>query len=650
MAAPETWRAPPEVVRSQIVENCSFFSPPGAQLSVILTREPLGTYKAIILRADLGGQREAVLSSESADTVNRAFELLLVRSADAVQNYITTNGFEFAPSSKKMEEIVNDEDDDEDDDGVSSVSSSEIIDDDPPLKDLGDSTLSLSEVESAYESVSEDGTTDARYSRARATHTSRNSTTTHHHAYPMRVRRSRSPRRPDDPDFPREGRQQQRRASPHYSTPHHNFPIHRRRPISPIRGSGLNNTTTNNAGGGVDGPMGRHHMPPPPLPLVGGAPSAPPLRPIHPAAAAGGMGGNGNGLGPWRQAPGGSIPPPVLHANAMNIRADPAGPLRPHPSQYFSLHPPPGMMMALGHVPTPPGGGGAMPQQQQQHAQGKPPIGINRDATNGPSPMSTGGIPSMPAGPIIQAGSGGSAAAAAAAAAVPPPPPSSSSLSSISSTPTLTASPNKPPSPPSTPAAIDYRLCIRSRNPNSPGPQDGTQADQQQQQWHEERAMLHTPPTRAHVRAAALHYIESHPGLFKHLRSNANGHIINIINNNNNNNNNSNNGHNPSCRPLDGFVGPGAWAGIVCGGADGGGRRHQHQHQHQHQQQTQTHLRVTLTRAVFGDKESYDLSTYAEDDLSRLCAGMCAAGQVGMPLFEVTVSNVGPAGSFFTLD
>ncbi|KUI58819.1 hypothetical protein VP1G_06079 [Cytospora mali] len=597
MATAETWRTPPVVLRSQIV---------GAQLSVILTREPLGTYKAIILRSEFGSQREVLLSSESADTVHRAFELLLVRSADAVQNYITTNGFEYAPVSKKIEDIVIDADgDDNDDDGVSSVSSSEILDDDRDNKDLDDSTLSLSEVESAYESVSEDGI-DGRYPRARATHTTPR-------AYSIRVRRrSRSPRL-DDPGFPREGRQQQQQqqrggpAPPHYHhhshhLPHHNFPVHRRR-SSPTR---VPNPPVSAAV--VDGPTVRH------FPVVGGEPPAPPPRMMHP----GGGGGGGGGCS-WRHTPpGGPIPPLVMHTNTMNLRPEPAGPPRSHPFQYFSLQaqppPPPGMKLVPPPPPPPPLQAATAAAILQRHPQAKPPININ----NGPSPPGL-----SPSQTVI-------------AQPPPPPPPrslsSSSSLSSASSTPTLTASPNKPPSPTATPAAIDYRLCIRSRNPNVTGPHGGMQAKQTiDQQWHEQRIILRTPPTRGHIRAAALRFVEFNPDLFSHLS---------IVNNSNNNND-----YSPSCRSPEGF-----------GGGVFGGQQQQHQqHQQQQQQQQQQiqlqlqHLRATLTRAVFRDGESYDLSTYAEDDLGRLCASMCAAGQGGMPLFEVTVSNVGPAGSFFTL-
>lgn len=267
-----------------------------------------------------------------------------------------------------------------------------------------------------------------------------------------------------------------------------------------------------------------------------------------------------------------------------------------------------GMGMKLGAPIQSPPPAGAMQQQQQQHPQGKPPIVmINRDA-DGPPPMQ--------AGPTIQA---------AAAAAVPPPPPSSSSsspssslVSSASSTPTLTASPtNKPPPPPPaapTPAAIDYRLCIRSRGGAGCGAQAqaGEKQHQHQQQWHEQRMVLHTPPTRTHVRAAALRFVEHNRDLFGHLGG---GDDLPPL----------------YGRPLDGGFG-------THNGSDGRQRQRQHQHQ--------SSLRVTLARAVLADGESYDLSTYAGDDLSRLCGGVVgAAGRQGaMPLFEVIVSDAGPVG------
>jgi hypothetical protein len=117
----------------------------------------------------------------------------------------------------------------------------------------------------------------------------------------------------------------------------------------------------------------------------------------------------------------------------------------------------------------------------------------------------------------------------------------------------------------------------------------------------EQRMVVRTLPTRVHVRAAALRYVEYNPSLFRHLG--------------------------PASVPA-------SFKGEVPNG--------------------DKYLRANVMRVVFGTgagSESYDLTTYGEDDLSRLCASV-AGGRAGageLPLFEVVVTNVGPAGSFFTL-
>ncbi|KKY33310.1 hypothetical protein UCDDA912_g06685 [Diaporthe ampelina] len=406
MAASGTWRQTVGGYRAQIVENCSFFSARDAHIGVILTREPLGNFKAVVTRAEKHGRREALLSSESAETVQKAYELLLVKSADAVQNYISANGFEFAPWSKKIGDVV-----DDDDDGASSVSSaSEVMTGDLD-KDLGDSILSF-DAESAYESMTEDEGC-AGYDRARGSHTSRNS-----RMYPK-------------------------------------WQAQAKHAVNNVNFNGHNSA-------------GPSHAPSPPV--------------------------------------------------------------------------------SLGH---------------NTHPQA-------------------------------------------------PPPSAPSQSSSASCTPTLAAGPNKPPAmgqppgqqpPPAAaqaqfPAAIDYRLCIKSRVPATGD-------------ISEQRMVVRTLPTRAHVRAAALRYVEYNPSLFRHVvgapppfKADGNGNT--------------------------GIAGPTAVT-------------------------VDRHLRANVTRVSFGGNggagESYDLTTYGEDDLSRLCASV-AGGRAGageLPLFEVVVTNVGPAGSFFTL-
>lgn len=526
------------------IENCSFFSARDADIGVILTREPLGNFKVVVTRAEKHGRREALLSSESAETVQKAYELLLVKSADAVQNYITANGFEFAPCSKKIGDVAVDDDDD----GVSSVSSvSEVMAGDLD-KDLGDSTLSF-DAESAYESMTEDEGC-AGYDRARGTHTSRNSP-----MYPKWVRRSsRSPRR-DDSEFPREGKPR----GPHHP-PQHNLTVQYRRSSPP---------ETLNAKAG--GPVARHVSP------GTTAPSAA-RQPVQPPG--------------WTAGPGAPMHPPVMVGNLghppYSDHFAMSG-LRPHPSQMFTLQAPPPMPQTGRTVPPPP------PNTLPQQAQAKHTINnvhLNGNNSAGPSHASS---------PAVSLGHSAHPQA--------PPPSGPSQSSSASSTPTLAAGPNKPPGlgpppaqpppPPAAqfPAAIDYRLCIKTRVPGT--------AD-----VSEQRMVVRTPPTRAHVRAAALRYVEYNPSLFRHTV---------------------------------GGPQPPSFKGDGNGNGNGVADRH---------------LRANVTRVSFGGGsagggagESYDLTTYGEDDLSRLCASV-AGGRAGageLPLFEVVVTNVGPAGSFFTL-
>lgn len=541
-----------------LIDNCSFFSARDANIGVILTREPLGNFKAVVIRAEKGGQRDALLSSESAETIQKAYELLLVKSADAVQNYITANGFELPPCSKRIGNVA----DDDDDDGVSSVSSaSEVMDGDLD-KDLEDSTLSF-EAESAYESMTESEACAGGYDRARGTHTSRNS-----RMCPKWVRRSsRSPRR-DDRDFLHEVQPR----GPHHA-PQHSFPVQRRR-SSPIE-------TLNPKAGGLIA----RHVPP-------GSAAPPAAQGMLPPGA-------------WRAGPGAPMPsmppPPPMTGNLGHaVYSDhvPMGGLRPHPSQMFPTQAPP-LPQTGRMVPPPPPPPNTLPQQAQaKHTANK--VNLNGNNYAGPSPTSSPPVSnSHNTHPVNKR-------------APPPSAPSQSSLTS--SPPTHAAGPNKPPSasPPQPapapltplpaaqfPGAIDYRLCIKSR---VPGTGDTS----------EQRIVVRTPPTRAHVRAAAMRYVEYNPSLFKHLLG---------------------------APPLFKADGGGAAAPPASAVAD-------------------RHLRANVTRVVFGTttsgagSESYDLTTYGEDDLSRLCASVAggrAGGASELPLFEVVVTNVGPAGSFFTL-
>lgn len=114
---------------------------------VVVTHEAIGRYRAIAV-ADYAGRSEVVLSSDSFDAMVTALEHLLTKSADAVEQNISRTG------CRRLTSIVVHDRTDDDDDGGSSVSS---YVDELDKDGLVNSGLSLgSEVESAYESASED--------------------------------------------------------------------------------------------------------------------------------------------------------------------------------------------------------------------------------------------------------------------------------------------------------------------------------------------------------------------------------------------------------------------------------------------------------------------------------------------------------------
>ncbi|KAM7219870.1 hypothetical protein V8F06_004725 [Rhypophila decipiens] len=79
--------------RMQTIENCKFISRPGAFVSVVTTKEALGGFKAVVIRV-IDGQRQP-LFSESAATIPDALKALHTRSAEAVQNHVDANGWDF---------------------------------------------------------------------------------------------------------------------------------------------------------------------------------------------------------------------------------------------------------------------------------------------------------------------------------------------------------------------------------------------------------------------------------------------------------------------------------------------------------------------------------------------------------------------------
>jgi Wiskott-Aldrich syndrome protein len=106
---------------------------PHARISLVIAKEPLGNFKAIVLRTDYDAR--VALLSETAPSLDDALQALHVRSAEAVQNYIGTNGFAFRSSKRRSRDIGYDSD---------SASSSVTLDDCESLSD--NETVSVTSV------------------------------------------------------------------------------------------------------------------------------------------------------------------------------------------------------------------------------------------------------------------------------------------------------------------------------------------------------------------------------------------------------------------------------------------------------------------------------------------------------------------------
>jgi Wiskott-Aldrich syndrome protein len=115
------------------LENCEFYSVPHARISLVIAKEPLGNFKAIVLRTDYNVR--VALLSETAPSFYDALQALHVRSAEAVQSYIGTNGFAFRSSKRRSRDIGYDSD---------SASSSVTLDDCESLSD--NETVSVTSV------------------------------------------------------------------------------------------------------------------------------------------------------------------------------------------------------------------------------------------------------------------------------------------------------------------------------------------------------------------------------------------------------------------------------------------------------------------------------------------------------------------------
>ncbi len=125
-----------------------FFSQGFADISIVTAREPLGKYRAMILRGE--NKRREVLLSETGSSLLDALQLLHASSAEAVQNHISTYGYDYVRKFKRRLGKRKDAN----------------ADDDSEYWSSDDSALALSDMVSNEDSDSEAGGDDAKSAAA----------------------------------------------------------------------------------------------------------------------------------------------------------------------------------------------------------------------------------------------------------------------------------------------------------------------------------------------------------------------------------------------------------------------------------------------------------------------------------------------------
>ncbi|KAJ4419339.1 hypothetical protein N0V82_005027 [Gnomoniopsis sp. IMI 355080] len=457
-------------LRKQVIENCYFFNPSSGEISLIITHEPIGTYKAIVL-AETRRRRDVLLSSDSFETVIKSLEHLFIKSTDAVQQYIAANEFRRLPS------VV------DDDDAVSSVSS---YADEHDKDRLADSSLSLeSELESAYESLSEDDDGTVGHSRVRTGGRPR--------SYDVRTVRRASRSRSRSRSRGCDRAVDYRKAPP---PPPSRFPVHRSRAVDPPRPyagpAGLNDS------GNTRFPTLPLQMPPMPgqgfMAFRGSS---------DPRSAESRMNSAFTTNDQQRLHAIQQQREEVKRVLQEGQRMGP-GFINPDDKSYL----PPGATLPLrsGH-PSEPGSWPPLYRTNDPRSYTVPSVAARSPPMPPQNPMPSHKTPkkTMPEPgttrppPMMHPSASTSSLASSTTSSVV--------SSSVSSAPTITASPSKPPEySPALPAgSIDYRLVIKTPCPsgvevsNNLGRWSG---------WQEHRILARTPPTRKDMSVVALRYVQ----------------------------------------------------------------------------------------------------------------------------------------------
>ncbi|KAL8388573.1 hypothetical protein RB599_009934 [Gaeumannomyces hyphopodioides] len=145
----------------QTIENCRFMSHEDAEIAIITSMDPAtGKFRATVVRTEGYGRRKkrTVIVSEVGTSLVDAIELLHTKSAEAVQNHVTTIGYDVVPRKKdpkrhKHKSSAGDRWDDSATSSSSNSDDSEASASDSDASDISQSTSRLPET-----GLSDDGT------------------------------------------------------------------------------------------------------------------------------------------------------------------------------------------------------------------------------------------------------------------------------------------------------------------------------------------------------------------------------------------------------------------------------------------------------------------------------------------------------------
>ncbi|KAI1450754.1 hypothetical protein F5Y02DRAFT_2779 [Annulohypoxylon stygium] len=139
--------------RSQVIDNCEFFVSKYDVVQVITAKVATGHFVAYAVRSN-EKSRDTLLCSEHRWTPQDAIESLHNKSCEAVQNYITTNGFSYPPDPKPKLEGLDSDDEEDDDERVEEIEDED--DDDADVASINSGRSASSTVALSYWGSSDD--------------------------------------------------------------------------------------------------------------------------------------------------------------------------------------------------------------------------------------------------------------------------------------------------------------------------------------------------------------------------------------------------------------------------------------------------------------------------------------------------------------